>query len=95
MNQGYVVLDKICFSLTSNFTFFTHIYTRLSYMTIKGSNIFAWIKPDIHTTPESDIIHDITETVVKNSTRGFIGLNRTDLKFVENKMVLNLFFQSG
>lgn len=63
-------------------------YTRLSYMTIKGNNNFAWgDKKDEHVALDEDIIMGPVDPVPVNS-RGHLGLSKKDLKFVLSRMVM-------
>lgn len=62
-------------------------YTRLNYLLIKGTNSFSWgDKPDICLTLNEDIILDAVVPEPLNS-RGHLGLNKADLKFVTSWMV--------
>ena len=65
-------------------------YTRLMYMSIKGNNCFAWGPPDLHITLDEDIIlNDIVPEPV--TSRGHIGLKKSDLKQVVTLMVVVYF----
>ncbi len=66
-------------------------YTRLSYMTIKGNNCFSWgPKPDLHVALDEDIL---LEAVVPEpvTSRGHLGLKKTDLQLVLSLMVVVYF----
>jgi hypothetical protein len=66
-------------------------YCRLSYMSIKGTNSFAWgSKPDIMPTLNEDIILKDIEMIPVNS-RGHFGLKKDDLKRVTAWMVVVYF----
>ena len=63
-------------------------YTRLSYMTIKGNNSFAWgVKKDVHVALEEDIIMGPVDPEPVNS-RGHLGLSKKDLQFVLSHVVM-------
>jgi len=65
-------------------------YTKLSYMAIKGKNVFSWgDKPDLVDTLEEDIILDKVEPVPVNS-RGHLQLNTLDFVRVLSRMVVIL-----
>jgi hypothetical protein len=69
----------------------TRGYTRLSYMTIKGNNCFSWgPKPDLHVALDEDIL---LEAVVPEpvTSRGHLGLKKTDLQLVLSLMVVVYF----
>ena len=53
-------------------------YTRLSYLTIKGTNSFAWgTKEDIHVALDEDIVIEPVLPEPLNS-RGHLGLKKND-----------------
>lgn len=63
-------------------------YTRLNYMSIKGTNSFAWnLKEDIHIALDADILIEpvIPEPV---NSRGHLGLRKKDLEKVSSLMVV-------
>ena len=75
-------------------------YTKLSYMTIKGPNSFAWSdRADVMITLNEDIIlSDVEVLPVPGNSRGHMCLNKNDFKRMTNWMVvvykfLNLVFQ--
>ena len=65
-------------------------YTRLKYMTIKGSNAFAWAHDDVHTTLNEDILMEPVLPEPVNS-RGNLGLKKKDLEKVLSLMVVVYF----
>lgn len=73
-------------------------HTRLSYMTIKGTNQFGWgEKPDVFETDDRDILLDFVIPVPVNS-RDHFGFDKDDWARVCRLMVvvyLLLFFQFG
>jgi hypothetical protein len=63
-------------------------YTRLNYMTIKGSNIFMWgTRPDLVMTYNDDILLENIQPEPVNS-RGHFRLNKKDLTYVKTWMVV-------
>lgn len=66
-------------------------YKRLSYTTIKGTNVFSWPdRKDIMLTLEEDIILRSVQVVPVNS-RGHFGLNKVDYQKVLTLLVVVYF----